>query len=227
MRHAVIWGRRRQGKSTLALALAIASGKRPIIIFDACDQYTLFPVADDDLLEELLDSEYGVVRWSPAGDDPENAFENLMAILDGGTWRWAEYALIVDESSILQRPQRIHPALDRLVRQAPDDIFVVQTMHRPSDAHPLVRSLASDYFWFQTYLARDLGVVADTWGTEVAERISQLPSYHVLHFWLDLGGKPRWTIWSDPAIWYVPLRYSDVERAGQDSERDREPEPAA
>ena len=215
MRHAVIWGRRRQGKSTLALALAIASAKRPIIIFDPCDQYTLFPAANDDLLEELLDSEYGVVRWSPAGDDPENAFENLMAILDGGTWRWAEYALIVDESSILQRPQRIHPALDRLVRQAPDDIFVVQTMQRPSDAHPLVRSLASDYFWFHTYLARDLEVVADTWGTEVAERISQLPSYHVLHFWLDLGGKPRWTIWSDPAIWYVPLRYSDVERRDQ------------
>jgi len=226
VRHAVIWGRRRQGKSTLALALAIASGKRPIIIFDPCDQYAAWPAVDEELLEELLDSDFGIARYSPGGQDPEQAFSNLMLVLDGGVWRWSDYALIIDESSILQRPQRLHPALDRLVRQAPDDILVIQTMHRPSDAHPLVRSLASDYFWFQTYLARDLEVVEDTWGAEVADEISRLPSYHLLHFWLDFGGEPRWKIWNDPSIWYVPLRIQYAGR-NQDRESERKPEPAA
>lgn len=207
MRHAVIWGRRRQGKSTLALALAVAAARPSIIIFDPCEQFLAFPHVELDELDEWLETEEArIVRYAPRGQDVEQAFSDLMDVLDGGQWAWADYTLILDESSLLQRPQRLHPALDRLIRQAPDDITVIQTMHRPSDAHPLVRSLATDYFWFSTYLARDLDVARDTWGDEVADRIARLPVYHVLHFWLDRGGEPRWRVWDQPDLWYVPLR---------------------
>lgn len=208
MRHAVIWGRRRQGKSTLALALAAASGRRPVIIFDPCDQFQVWQAYDVDMIETALaddEAETEILRIVP-DSDPEATFSNLMEVLDGGDWYWSEYCLLVDESSMIQKPQMMNPWLARLIRQAPDDIVVIQTIHRPSETHSTVKALASDYFFFSTYLQRDLLVIEQTYGQEVSEAVSKLGKYEVLHFWLDQGGEPRWKVWRNPGLWYMPLR---------------------
>lgn len=203
MRHSVLWGRRRQGKSTLALALAIVSGKRPIFIFDPCAQFTYFPVARD--LEAAMSTQ-GIFRIPVETSDPETEFAELMDFLDGGTWEWSDYALIVDETSQLQRPQAAHPAILRLIRTGPDDVFVAETLHRPSETHGTVKALSTDYFIFQTSLRRDLEVISDNYGPDVASAVSKLGAYQCVHIWIDPGGAIRWKIWDDPAIWYVPLR---------------------
>lgn len=212
MRHAVIWGRRRQGKSTLALALALASGRKPVVIFDPCEQFRNFASGgpgDLALIENaLVRGEPEIVRYRVMGD-PESEFSHLMELLDGGNWAWGDYSLIVDESSQLQRAQGFHPAIARLIRQAPDDVLVVQTLHRPSETHPTVRALCTDYFFFQTFLQRDLEVIAGNYGPEVARAVSRLAPYEVLHFWLGDTGAPKWKVWNDPKLWFVDLRSRD------------------
>ncbi len=215
-RHSVIWGRRRQGKSTLALALAAASGKRPIIIWDPCAQYTQFPRVQDPLeLEEILELEsVEAFRYQPDSVQIADEFVFFMEVLDGGRWAWSDYALVLDETSLLQKPQSLHPSLARLIRQGPDDIKVVQTLHRPSETHSTVRALATDVFFFQTYLERDLTVIEQTWGAEVRAEVARLPQHHVLHFWLAPGGAPCYTIWSQPEDWYIRIGgYRPNERA--------------
>lgn len=137
--------------------------------------------------------------------DPETNFTRVMAELDGGVWAYADYTLIVDEASFLQRPQAMHADLARLIRQAPDDITVIETLHRPSETHTTVRALATDVFFFQMYLDRDLDVVAESYGSSVSEAVRHLGPHEVLHWWLGPAGNPSSCIWRDPAVWYVPI----------------------
>ncbi len=202
MRHAVLWGRRRQGKSTLALTLAIISKKRPILIFDPCDQFKFFPVLVN--LEVAMQTT-GIFRIPTTGN-PESDFTDLMTELDGGSWEWSDYALIVDETSQLQRPQSAHPSILRLIRQGPDDIFVAETLHRPSETHSTVRALSTDYFIFQTSLRRDLDVIEDNYDKDVADAVKKLGEYQCVHVWIDRGGVLRWSIWANSMLWYIPLR---------------------
>jgi hypothetical protein len=186
--------------------LAAATGKPNVIIFDPVNQYSAFPNLIPSEIEEWLEDDgTGIVRYAPGRGQVPDAFDALMETLDGGVWEWGDYVLIIDEASYLQNAHWMHPALDRLVRQAPQDIVVIQTMHRPADAHMLVRSLATDYFWFFIDQARNLEAVRESWGDDVAEIVAHLPVYHVLHFWVDVGGVRRWAVWDDPSVWYVPI----------------------
>lgn len=170
-----------------------------------------------------LESETPIFRTGLDGD-PEDAFAALMDVLDGGTWEWADYALVVDEASFLQKPQFVHPALARLIRQAPDDITVVQTLHRPSETHPTVRSLSTDLFFFQNYLARDLDVIGKDYGIELAEAVRKLPQYHVIHWWLAPGGAPCWEVWNDPKLWFVDIGVK-MPKKDEETKRDEPDEP--
>jgi hypothetical protein len=174
-------------------------------LFDPCSQYRYVPAVSLEELEEVMAGDTPMIRIVPMSESVDAEFEALMQVLDGGRWAWGDYTLVVDEASLLQKPQSLHPALARLIRQAPDDVTVIETIHRPSETHGTVRALATDYFFFQCYLARDLETIEQTWGAEVAEAVSRLPEYHVLHFWLDAGGIPRWKVWDDPKLWYIPI----------------------
>lgn len=199
--HILVWGRRRQGKSTLSLALALAQ-RQTVIVWDPNNQYQCLPLVELDELEDALESLLAF-RYMPI--DSWEEFSELMAVLDGDDWKWQDYTLVLDESSALQNPHKLHPNLERLVRQKPADITVIETTHRPSDTNSLVKALASDVFVFQTYLARDLDYLADNFGADVAEQVAHLPKYHVLHWWLDEGGVPRTNVWAEPKLWHVPI----------------------
>lgn len=216
MRHAIIWGRRLQGKSTLALALAISARRSPIIIFDPCSQFEYFPVEPSAV--QGIERETPIFRV-PVVEDPETAFQRLMTDLDGGVWRYEDYTLVLDETSLLQRPQAIHPALARLIRMGPDEITVIQTLHRPSETHATVRALATDFFFFQTYIQRDLDVISDNYGADVAEAVFRLKRHECLHWWLQPGGEPAWSVWTDPARWFIKIgdRRMDTDETPQET----------
>lgn len=201
---AVIIGRRRQGKSTLAFSLARAEN-RTIIVFDPNDQYGNLPAVAPEAIGEWMQSSTpdSVVRVVPV--DPVPDFETLAAELDGGDWRWGEYTLILDECSMLMTSARLHPNLERYARTSPKDVSVILTTHRTVDVHTLFRALSSDWFIFQQHLDRDLETIADNFGFDVAERSRSLAQYHLIHFWLAEGGTPEWSVWDKPNHWYVDI----------------------
>jgi len=205
--NAVIFGRRRQGKSTLSLALAVSTAAETIIVFDPNNQYQSLERVSPADLESWLQKGNTVCRIDVI--DPVTDFEDTMEVLDGGEWRFANYAIVIDESSFLQKPQRIHPEWERLMRQSPRDVHLIQNTHRAPDTHNLVRALASDVFVFQTYLRRDLNYLAENFGDDMADAVARLPKYHVIHWWLDEGGVPQWREWRNPDVWYVDIGRKD------------------
>jgi len=216
--NALIFGKRRQGKSTLALRLALIH-HHTVVIFDPNNQYELgagvpmyssIPQFEAWLQDEEID--HGLIVYRPDVRSIETEFEDVVDLL----WEKGHYALVVDESTYVQGFNRIHPSLERLVRQAPRDgarnaegavidVSVIQTLHRPADAHSLCRALASDMFYFQVSLPRDLQAVEDQWGEEVAEELTDLPRWVTLHAWQSLDGKECYSIWTDPSVWKLDI----------------------
>lgn len=201
---AVIIGRRRQGKSTLAYSLAM-SHKRTVLIFDPNDQYGNVPAITVEALPEWManSNPASLARIVPI--DPVADWEAIAAELDGGAWRWGDYTLILDECSMLMSTGRINPALERYARTSPKDISVILTTHRSVDVHTLFRALASDWWIFHQHLDRDLETLTDNFGHDVAAESARLPEYHVIHFWLDTGGVPRWVTWDKPRQWFADI----------------------
>lgn len=199
---AVIIGRRRQGKSTLALSLAKAQQKT-IIVFDPNDQFGNVPQITDLAAFMSQAGPQDVGRIIPT--DPLADWQRLAEYLDGGAWAWGEYVLVLDECSMLMSPNRIDPALERYARTSPKDVSVILTTHRTVDVHTLFRALASDWFLFHQHLDRDLETITDNMGADVAQASMQLPNYHLIHFWLSPGGRPEWEIWDKPNEWFIDI----------------------
>jgi hypothetical protein len=199
----VIIGRRRQGKSTLALALAKAQDKT-VIVFDPNNQYRALPVISDlsAWIEESESDSIGRIVPQPPVED---AWREIAEILDGGRWEWADYVLILDECSMLMSPHWVDETLERFARTAPKDVDVILTTHRARDIHPLFRALSTDWFVFQTNIALDVDVLRKNFTAELADVVQSLPKYHVAHYWLDEGGIERVVVWDKPETWYVNI----------------------
>lgn len=202
---AVVIGRRRQGKSTLALALAKAKSQTTII-FDPNDQYRAIPaVGVDELPAWLAESDAdSIVRIVPA-PPIEETWAQLADTLDGGKWEWADYTLVLDEVSMLMTPQSLDDRLERFARTCPADVHMILTTHRPRDVHALFRALATDWFVFQTTIDIDLKTLRDNFGEELAQAVPKLAKYHVIHYWLDAGGIGRLEVWDRPHEWFVEI----------------------
>lgn len=200
---AVIVGRRRQGKSTLALALAKAK-HQTIIIFDPNNQFCNIDRIDN--LETWLENADSASVGRIVPDPPvEDAWIQIADILDGGQWKWAEYSLILDEASMLMGPHNLDDRLERFARTSPKDINLILTTHRARDINPLFRALATDWFVFQTNIALDVESVRKNFGDELADVIPTLPKYHVAHYWLSDGGEAKVSIWDKPQDWYIDI----------------------
>jgi hypothetical protein len=203
---ALIIGRRRQGKSTLALALALMQ-RHTVIVFDPNDQYAGFPAVSSAgevgaALERSSDGD--IIRYLPAPPVEEH-WQALADLLDGGTWEWADYTLILDEASMLMSPHYLDEKLERFARTAPKDISLILTTHRPRDIHPLFRALATDLFCFQTTLALDVKVLQENYGAELASAVQRLGRYQVAHYWLAEGGTPMVHVWDKPSEWFIDI----------------------
>jgi len=199
---AVIIGRRRQGKSTLALALAKQSN-RATIVFDPNDQYCNLPQIED--LHEWMENSTPQSVGRILATDPVADFEAIVDELDGGVWRWQDYAFIVDECSMLMSPSYVHPFMERYARTSPKDVEVILTTHRVTDVNTLFRSLATDWFVFQQYMELDIQYLTDQFGKPFAMECKTLAKYQVNHHWLAAGGEPMSEIWRDPDLWYIDI----------------------
>jgi len=197
-----ILGVRRQGKSTLALAVACARSKS-IIVFDPNRQYTSLPWSgvDPEVIENALSEDEFLLVVRP---DAATLVEDWH-ILAETLWSWHDYALVIDEASELQTAGWRDEWLDRYIRQAPDDVSLIMTTHRAVDLAKLSRALSSDLFVFRTRQESDLKVLESEFPEIRTDVIRDLPMYHVLHYWVDYGGIGRNNLWDKPREWYIDI----------------------
>lgn len=210
----LVYGTRKQGKSTLALGLAIERNHR-VVVFDPNGQYPLIQsVPVEHLAEWLYDSHpeqentaaipgYWVVRVGPFDTEQVPiAFEQFSEIL----FEQPDLSVIVDEAHMLQGKGWLDPNLDRWNRRSPASVTVIQTTHRIVDAHPDSRYHADNVFFFFSDNELELRTIAKSFGVEVAEQVPRLGLHQVLHWWREAGGFRRWSVWKDGSEWFIDLK---------------------
>ena len=210
-----VYGKRRQGKSTLALSLAISVHK-VVVVFDPNHQFVqAFSTVELPVLRETLRSiaesgrdEYRFIRVGPfAQDEIDDAFESFSEIL----WEFEDLSVIVDETSLVQNSHYIHPSLDRWLRRTPRDICFIQTTHRIVDTNTLTRYHTDEVFFFFTSNLKDHKAIGDNFerGVEVAAILGTLQRHQVLHYWPDENQRAQFDVWEDGRAWYLPLGNSN------------------
>lgn len=204
--NALIFGRRRQGKSTLSLTLAVHQYPR-VIIFDPNCQFQRFPVTSDptdiqEWADENIDNgAVSVVVYRPNTESIHEEFEALTDVL----WDYEQYTFIIDEASVLQSSSWVHPSLDRLIRQA-RNTAIIQSTHRGVDTNRICRGLITDGFFFQTEGQPDLAMIAADYMPALADQLRGLGKHEVAHYWItEDGGLHRYNVWTDPAVWYARI----------------------
>ncbi|MGH9770312.1 MAG: hypothetical protein ACRD4Q_01200 [Candidatus Acidiferrales bacterium] len=197
--NALVFGRRQQGKSTLAFALATEAGV-PIAVYDINAQFRAWPEEEvreaNDFALKLEDSD--LVIYRPEAD-PWEEFNQIADDL----WERESYVLILDEASQLQSPGHAHPKLDRIVRMCDaKNVHLIQTIHRPSDTAMICRSLATDWYIFRTNQETDLKVIAERCGSAVAQAASEVAPHEYVH-WDDSAGV--YTVCKNPSSWFTDI----------------------
>jgi AAA domain-containing protein len=211
----IIIGKQGLGKSTLALSLA-RKFHTAVLIWDPNRRFTAVgPVfVDVDALASYIDHYRSfTVVFQPSTDTKEMRadFAELVEELKGR----GNYALIIDEASSVQDTWDPGPALSWLIRAAPRDcdvdeqgrklsISIIQTTHRPRDINSLCRGLCTDWYIFRTVLSRDLKVVEEQFGDEIAVKVSRLVDRDIIHVWED-HGRTKFDTCRKPADWFTPI----------------------
>jgi hypothetical protein len=205
-------GVRTQGKSTLAIYQAKASGK-PVAIYDASLRITNFPEVtahNGEELEQLLAGSRFIVY------QPQDAYEEFGEFSEI-LWECEPLALVLDEAWALQGPSWGHPELEKWIRTKDvETVDVMQTAHSASDIWARCRSLAHEWYVFRTNRPQDLAVIEEQCGAEFAARLQTLKPREYLKFdttsWEISAGQP-------PASWFIPLRKENSHAGSENRER--------
>jgi len=201
------FGRRRRGKSTLAMHIARLQ-KKNTIIFDPNNQFwngTL--VYESEQIRQLIEREDDVpnVIIYRLTSEPWESFDDFAKSI----WGLGGYNLIIDEAHRLQKPNRVHPWLDTFIRQSPTDedepytVHIIQTMHRPQDCNGITFSQATHLVFFRFTKERDLEVVENEAGTSVADAVRSLRDRQFILYNVD---DEVFDLVSNDKEWYEPIR---------------------
>lgn len=205
----LIYGKRRQGKSTLALALAMS--EHPVtVVFDPNDQFPNIERISD------MESWLGNSRRETSDGKPILVVGRVGPIDTGEVsiefglfmnhlWEERDISIIVDEAHMLQGSNSLDPNLDRLNRRSAASVLAIQTTHRIVDAHPDSRYHADDVYFFYAYLPRELKTIRENFGEDVALEVPKLKPFQVIHWHKATGGVPEWEVWEDGSEWFIEL----------------------
>lgn len=215
--NAIIVGFRRQGKSTLAIALA-ASQHKTILIWDPNDNYrsTAFSQVrpnqnwsgSGETVEQFMEraersGEIEIARLGPLDQqDIDRHFQDLSDAL----WEWDDFSLVIDESMLLQNPMRRHPALDRFIRRSTAGMFIVQTCHRMFELNSLSRFLVDELYAFRLELPRERKLITDQFDSELGQVVSELEDREYAKWYRTATGRTYFYRQPDSSIWFVDLR---------------------
>lgn len=212
-------GRRKRGKTTLALYMVRKSPRR--MIFDPrgmiptgahAARFSTGRAFIDGGVPALEDGEIHEVIFTPDSDDLAGPFADF----SGELKRWTvehpaePLGVLVDELGWVESARRDPPTLRRALRNCEPDIFNVYiTCHRPVDVPVNTRSIVDYWALFHCVQEHDIEVIRERCNEHVAERVQRLEARSFVLF-DDAEGKHReypdcpGADGKNP--WYVPLR---------------------
>lgn len=197
-------GRRGKGKSSLAYWEA-CSLNRGVVVFDTTHGFNIGQIVHNRAeLETAIDADLTPIVYQPENTGLESDFiEREFAEFITPLKHIRNISVLVDESSYLQSPNWIAPALDdelRTGRRREHD--VIFTQHRIQDCNGLLLTLVSDFRFFQTKHPRDLERIEELAGARTAQTVAQLQG----HQWLgwDVERETAF-VHTDPTVWRVAI----------------------
>lgn len=201
-------GRQRQGKTTLAKYIANQSPTR--VLYDPRKQFhtstVIYTGSEAESLYSFLDREPEIIVRP--GMEMEVLLDPVCAeILDWHDDNPNErICLLVDEANLVEmnaKPREAYPHFNYLLRSAGEEnLNIVITAHRPTDAHPDIRAIAHYFCLFRITHEGDLRAVQEKCGEEVMLKVATLAPNELL-VWNDNDGTYR--LHPDREVWYVPL----------------------
>ena len=219
----IVLGQRKQGKSTWALARCAQEGYRTIIIFDPNDNYRSIAfdrVAAERISEwmERVASVDDEIHIAKVGPFDTSEIEVQFGILVDALWNeeWADYALIIDEANLLQKPSYINEHLDRLWRRCPQDVFAIQTSHRFYELHTNTRYLVDRMDSFRVEVKRERDFADDRFFPGLGDILLALGDRQIASVERNSSGRLELTIHRDPAEWFIDLRNPNARQRTED-----------
>lgn len=180
----LICGRRGKGKTSLAYHLASELG-RGVSVFDPTEAFGIGTIVHTRAEFELALEEnispivFQVVDAASRKDAIET---DLLAFVES-IKRIRDISVVIDETSYLQSPQWLAPALDdevRVGRRRHHDLFLTQ--HRMADCNQILLELVTEFDFFQTKNPKSLERIAEYCGERVAGLVSTLGDHDFLHY---------------------------------------------
>ena len=201
----VLIGQRRQGKTTLAVAVA-ASRSKTVVVFDPNHnlraEFAVTAKSPSDLERLISGDSPVVVRIGPFGlEEIHQAFDNYAVVLQ----QYEDYALIVDEAHMLQSKMSLNQGLDKFLRWSPANVHVIQTSHRWLELNQLSRYLVDELRMFRNEQPRETGLIQEQTGIP-QEVLRDLGDREYVHWKRNAAGRPSWYVQRDSKSWYVDLR---------------------
>jgi hypothetical protein len=208
-------GRREEGKTTLAIALA-KQRHSGIVVFDPRAMVVGVPVYGVDDLEDAIDEGVWREHIISYRFDSGDSAEELGALCDfmfPPRFTKGAFAFIVDEAgdNKIQTAHSIHPSLDRVVRQHPTRppefaVTVIQTSHRLADFNGATKSLLDELYIFNTSSPRDLLALEEhTQMPDLIPIVTTLPKHHCVRYKYSRQeeGISQYEVWDEPEEWNV------------------------
>lgn len=207
-------GRRERGKTTLVYWLARQVPQR--IIFDPRRQFdraVTLRASTPDEIEAVIEQLYADPVCDEAIVTPIGDVQPAFDALIDGVRRWIDagsarpLAIVIDEARFVDLTT---PDFQWILRCAPrQQVHLLVTSHRPKDDEiPVsVQSIADRWCLFHTTQPHDLKIIRERAGDVVAAQVTTLNAYEWI-LWDD--GTGEFTVHTDAAVWFVPIRARDV-----------------
>ncbi|MHB8613982.1 MAG: hypothetical protein ACYDAL_16395 [Candidatus Dormibacteraceae bacterium] len=201
----VITGRRGKGKTSLAYKEARDVDARGVVVFDPTQSFSIGAIAQDPASFDMaLEGNASPAVYQVENlDFKKNAIEEDLQHFVASTKHIRDIGVVIDETSYLQSPNYIAPALDdeiRVGRRRRHDVFLTQ--HRMADCNGILLDLVTDFYFFQTKSPRSLERIAEYCGDHVAGLVSGLGDFEFLYYHVESG---RFHVNNSPDSWRVSI----------------------
>lgn len=206
--NSIFCGRRKEGKTTLAIYHALMSSPG-VVVWNPRLNIEGIQVHDADELEAAIenkDYEDGIIVYNPDGRKIREDFEEMTIALFDPPNKYAEFgfSLVIDEASQLQGSNSVDENLDLIIRQHPSTVNVYQTTHSLQDFSRSSKDLMDNLYCFQLK-GRSLKAVIEYSDIDEAtgETIKNLETHHFYHH--GFTAEPDIFIPNDPKVWFKPV----------------------
>jgi hypothetical protein len=204
-------GRRRLGKSTLALFLAQPFPTR--IFFDPKCRQGFFTsdviINDTSDLYQLLDTESEIIikPMDHVAERFEIACDQIKQWTDDNPEE--KFSLLVDEARLVELQEKYLPqSFDYLLRTTLlEQCRIIITAHRPTDINPNIRAIADNWLMFRTTHLGDLKTIEERCGPDVVQEVMKLGPREFID-WNDQTG--TWSRVTNSNAWYLPFQKREV-----------------